>query len=64
MEGTEVPPWLELIPVEIPAIGQAVFFDQRFDVANIINPARDRDPDLVGVAVAACVGHGRRLRFD
>ena len=64
MEGTEVPPWLELIPVEIPAIGQAVFFDQRFDVANIINPTRDRDPDLVGVAVAAGVRHGRRLRKD
>ena len=36
MEGTEVPPWLELIPIELPTIGQAVICDQLPKIANII----------------------------
>ena len=36
MEGTEVPPWLELIPVELPTIGQAIIFDQLLKIADII----------------------------
>lgn len=64
MEGTEVPPWLELIPVELPTIGQAIIFDQLLKIADIIQASRDGDTDLVRVAVAAGVRHGRRLRFD
>jgi hypothetical protein len=58
MEGTVIPPWFQLIPVELPTFGESLSFDQFFDVANIINPPRDRDSYLVGIAVAACVSHG------
>jgi hypothetical protein len=64
MEGTVIPPWFQLIPVELPTFGKALSFDQFFDVANIINPARDRDSNLVRGTVAACVRHEGRLRVD
>jgi hypothetical protein len=57
MKGTMITSRLEVVPVDLPSIGFAIFTDDRFDVFNVIDATGDLESKLVGVGVATCVRH-------